>query len=174
MLQGALSERCFFFFFWWGSPVWAVFTPVARVEPFWRSRALCRCSFFFFFRAFSGDSERWGPDNDSVPRTLGSSVRRFFMALLWLLATVELAGQLSRGQFWSISLVLERGRRADLALTSMAFLTIWSKLSSSRSRCFNSAKTEGFRTSRKYLSIVGLVRAPTRLYSNKIDYRCSR
>ena len=163
--RGALSERCFFFFFWWGSPVWAVFTPVAGVEPSRRSRSLRRCSFFFSFRAFSEDSERWGPDGASVPWTLGSSDRGSFMVLPWLL--VELAGRLPRGQCWSISLVLERGRRADLASASTAFLTIWSKLSSSRSRCSSSAKMKGFRLFQKYLSIVSSVglqpgRIPTR------------
>ena len=59
------------------------------------------------------------------------------------------------GQCWSISLKLERGRKADLALASTAFLIIWSKLSSLRSRCSSSAKMEGLRPFRKYLSIVG-------------------
>ena len=65
-------------------------------------------------------------------------------------------------------------QKADLASASMVFLTIWSKLSSSRSRYSSSAKTEDFRPSRKYLSIIGLVGAPTGSYSNKMDCRCSR
>ena len=145
----------------------------AGVEPSQRSWTFWRCSFFFFFWAFSEDSDRWGPD-DSIPWTLGSSDRGSFMVLPWLLAMVELAGQLPRGQFWSIFFVLEPSRRADLTLASTAFLTIWLKLSSSKSQCSSSAKTEGFRPSWKYVSIIGLVRAPIGSYSNWIGCRCFR
>ena len=129
----------------------------------------------FSFQALAEDSgllER-GVDNSGA-RTLGSSLRGSFIDWPWFLAAVELADREPRGQCWSMSLVVARDRRFALASAATAFFTIWRKFSNSWSSFCSSAKMDGRRPSRKYLSIVGSAGAPTGSYANKIDCRCSR
>ena len=71
-----------------------------------------------------------------------------------------------------MSLVVAWDRRFAFALAATAFFTIWRKFSNLWSLFCSSAKMDGHRLSLKYLSIVGSAGAPTRLYANKIDYRC--
>ena len=71
-------------------------------------------------------------------------------------------------------LVVARDHRFALALATTAFFTIWTKLSNLWSLFCSSAKMDGYKLFWKYLSIVGLVRAPTGSYANKIDCKCSR
>lgn len=175
MLRGHLFKQYLFFFFWWDFLVWVTLTPIAEVELSQYSQFFWHCSFFFSFRAFlEGLLERLGPDKNFRPRVLGFFTKGLFMALLWPLATIELAIWLPQGQFSSIFLVLEWGQRAALALTLIVFLTIWSKFFSSRSWCSNLAWMKGFRFFQKYPSIVGLIEALIGLYCNKIDYKCFR
>lgn len=70
--------------------------------------------------------------------------------------------------------MMARGYKFALALAMTIFSTIKTKFFNLRSSFYNSAKMDGFRRSRKYLSIVDLARTPTRLYLNKIDSRCLR
>ena len=78
------------------------------------------------------------------------------------------------GQCWSMFLVVTRDYRLALALATTTFFIIWTKLSNSWSLFCNSAKMDGRKPYQKYLSIVDLVGAPTRLYANKINYKCLR
>ena len=68
-------------------------------------------------------------------------------------------------------LVVARDRKFALALVTTAFFIIWIKLSNSWILFYSSAKINGRKPSRNYLNIVGLAKAPIRLYTNKIDYR---
>lgn len=65
--------------------------------------------------------------------------------------------------------MLKQGKKDALALASIIFLNIWSKLFHLRFLYFNFAKIEGFKFFRKYLYIVSLFRALIRLYSDKMD-----
>ena len=91
-----------------------------------------------------------------------------------VLAAVVWADQELRGQCWPMSLVVARDRRLALASATTVFLSIWPKLFNSRSLFCNSARIDGLRLSRKYLSIVSLTEALIRSYANKIDYKCSK
>ena len=70
-------------------------------------------------------------------------------------------------------LMVTRDRRFVLVLAATAFFIIWRKFSNIWSSFCSLAKIDGCRLFRKYLSIVGLVRASTGLYANKIDCKCS-
>ena len=164
-----------FFFFLFGLPGLAARTPVGGVELSW-GRWPRRRWFFFSFRALSevsAFSKRWGGVASWV-RGLGFSTLRSFTGLPWLLAAIELAGRVPRGQCWSVLQVAKQGRSAALASTSTAFCISSLKLSNSRPHCSISALTEGFGPSRKYLIIVGSLGAPSASNSNKMDCRCSR
>ena len=73
-----------------------------------------------------------------------------------------------------MSLMMARDRRFALALAATAIFTIWRKFFNSWSSFCSSAKMDGRRPFRKYLSIVGLAGVPYGLYANKIDCRCLR
>ena len=119
----------------------------------------------FSFQALAEDSgllER-GVD-DSGARTLGSSSQGSFIDWPWFLALVELADREPQGQYWSMSLVMARGRRFALVSATTAFFTIWTKLPNSWSSFCSSAKMDSRRPFWKYLSIVGLAGAPIESY----------
>ena len=158
----------------------SIFWAPTLVELFWprqsrRSRFSRLQQSFFSRQALAEDFGllEWEVDNFGA-RTLGSFSRESFIDWPWFLAAVELADQKPQEQCWSMSLVVARDRRFALALATTAFFTIWTKLSNLWSSFCSLAKIDGRKPSWKYLSIVGLVRAPTGLYANKINCKCSR
>ena len=119
-----------------------------------------RCFFFFSLQAFSELLllKRWITNNNSGPWALDSSIQKSFIELSELaFAKVKLVRRIFLEQYWSSLRVPERGGKGALASASIPFLIFLLKLFNSRFYYSSLAKIEDFRSSQKYLSIIGLV-----------------
>ena len=90
------------------------------------------------------------------------------------LAAIELADRQPQEQYWFMFLAVARDRKLALVLAKIAFFTIWTKHPNLWFLFYNSVKIDSRKFSCKYLSIVNLAKAPTGLYTNKINCKCSK